>query len=274
MNKAFLIKQIQKKKSFLCIGLDTDQEKIPQHLLQEDDPVYAFNKAIIEATSDLCVAYKPNTAFYEANGIAGWDALQKTIAYIPSDIFVIADAKRADIGNTSDRYAKAFFEGLDADAITLHPYMGYDSIKPFLEYKDKWAILLALTSNNGSHDFQMADMANGSEKLFEKVLEVSKTWAESDKMMYVIGATHPEEFLKVRKIVPDNFLLVPGIGAQGGSLADVVRYGANDAVGLLVNASRSILYASSGTDFAEAARMEAIKIRNEMSVFVDQILKD
>jgi len=274
VNRAFLIEQIRNKKSFLCIGLDTDPEKIPPHLLQEDDPAYTFNKSIIEATSDLCVAYKPNTAFYEANGVAGWNSLQKTIAYIPSDLFVIADAKRADIGNTSDRYAKAIFEGLDADAITLHPYMGYDSIKPFLEYAEKWAILLALTSNNGCQDFQMLDLTNGSEKLFEKVLKVSKTWAEPDKMMYVIGATHPEAFVKVRKIVPDHFLLVPGIGAQGGSLAEVVRYGANDEVGLLVNASRSILYASSGTDFAEAARKEALKIRDEMSVFVDQILKD
>jgi orotidine-5'-phosphate decarboxylase len=272
VDRAFLIEQIRLKKSFLCIGLDTDIGKLPVHLLEEEDPVYEFNKAIIESTADLCVAYKPNTAFYEAQGVQGWNTLQKTIAYIPSDLFVIADAKRADIGNTSDRYAKAFFEVMEADAITLHPYMGYDSISPFLNYDHKWAIILALTSNTGSKDFQMLDTCAGSEKLFETVLKVTKNWAGPDKMMYVVGATHPESFVQIRNIVPDHFLLVPGIGAQGGSLSEVVRYGANTSVGLLVNASRSVLYASSGKDFADAARQEALKIQKEMAVFVDQIL--
>lgn len=272
MDRKFLTGQIKKKKSFLCIGLDTDPDLIPEHLLEEDDPVYAFNKEIIEATADLCIAFKPNTAFYEINGAAGWETLQKTIAYIPSDIFVIADAKRADIGNTSDRYAKAFFESMDADAITLHPYMGHDSIQPFLKYDEKWAVILALTSNQGSKDFQSLETGPDGGKLYEKVLETTKNWAGPDKIMYVVGATHPEAFGRIRAIIPEHFLLVPGIGAQGGSLAEVVKFGANSSVGLIVNASRSILYASKGKDFAEAARAEALKIQQEMAGFVDRIL--
>jgi orotidine-5'-phosphate decarboxylase len=268
VNRESLIDQIQRKHSFLCIGLDTDPEKIPVHLLESEDPVYEFNQAIIEATQDLCVAYKPNTAFYEQYGKAGWEALEKTIAYIPNDLFVIADAKRADIGNTSDRYARAFFEGMQADAITLHPYMGYDSIAPFLKYEDKWAILLALTSNPGSQDFQRLLLADSEEQLFEKVLRVTREWAGPDKLMYVVGATHPEAFRKIRAIVPDHFLLVPGVGAQGGTVAEVARYGMNKDIGLLINASRSIIYASDGEDFADAAREEAKKLQSEMAKLI------
>lgn len=268
MTKKFLIDQIKKKQSFLCIGLDTDINKIPKHLLEEEDPVYEFNKQIIEATHDLCVAYKPNTAFYEVYGAAGWQSLKNTIAYIPNDLFVIADAKRADIGNTSNMYAKAIFENLDADAITLHPYMGIDSVSPFLDYDEKWAIILALTSNKGSNDFQQLDLASGSNKLFEEVLRTTSQWASSEKIMYVVGATHPEAFQRIRKIVPDHFLLVPGVGAQGGTVSDVAKYGLNDEVGLLINASRSILYASKGEDFAEAARKEAQKLQQEMKDFL------
>lgn len=268
MNRQFLIEQIRRKRSFLCIGLDTDLEKIPSHLLKSDDPIYEFNKAIIEATHELCVAYKPNTAFYEVYGAAGWASLQKTIAYIPNDIFVIADAKRADIGNTSDRYARAFFDELKADAITLHPYMGSDSIDAFLNYEDKWAIILALTSNKGSADFQQLRIEGSNQRLFESVLKTTCDWAGPDKIMYVVGATHPDAFRTIRKIVPDHFLLVPGVGAQGGTVEDVAKYGMNNDIGLLINASRSILYASNGEDFAEAARAEAKKLQLEMERFI------
>ena len=268
MTRQFLVDQIRLKKSFLCIGLDTDIRKIPPHLLDFEDPVYEFNKEIIEATQDLCVAYKPNTAFYEMRGIAGWKSLSDTIAYIPNDILVIADAKRADIGNTSDCYAKAIFEELDADAITLHPYMGADSITPFLAYPGKWAIVLALTSNKGSDDFQQLSVQDTGEYFFERVLQTAKRWAGPDQMMFVVGATHPEAFKKVRDIVPDHFLLVPGVGAQGGTVEEVARYGMNKDIGLLINASRSIIYASSGEDFADAAREEAIKLRDQMALLL------
>ena len=246
------------------MGLDSDLSKIPPHLLKEEDPVYEFNKQIIEATADLCVAYKPNTAFYEVNGEKGWASLAKTVAYIPNDLLVIADAKRADIGNTSRMYAKAFFEDLDADAITLHPYMGIDSVSPFLEFDEKWAIILALTSNKGSQDFQQLELTDSGELLFEKVLRTTKGWATDEKLMYVVGATHPEAFKEIRAIVPDHFLLVPGVGAQGGTVSDVAKFGLNKDVGLLINASRSIIFASSGEDFAEAARKEAKKLQLEM----------
>jgi len=269
VNRAFLIEKIRQKKTFLCIGLDTDVSKIPNHLLKFEDPVYEFNKAIIDATHDICVAYKPNTAFYETYGAAGWASLQKTIAYIPNDIFVIADAKRADIGHTSDRYAAAFFNSLEADAITLHPYMGSDSISPFLDYEDKWAIILALTSNNGSNDFQQLRLEGGEVHLFEEVLKTTSKWAGPDKIMFVVGATHPEAFKRIREIVPDHFLLVPGVGAQGGTVAEVATYGMNKDVGLLINASRSIIYASDGKDFAEAAREAAIELREKMKLLLD-----
>jgi orotidine-5'-phosphate decarboxylase len=265
VNRAFLIDQIRQKKSFLCIGLDTDLAKIPQHLLGYEDPLYEFNKRIIEATQDLCVAYKPNTAFYESYGSAGWESLRKTIAYVPNHIMVIADAKRADIGNTSDRYAKAFFEELKADAITLHPYMGSDSLRPFLEYDHKWAIILALTSNKGSGDFQHLEVTKSGEQLYERVLRTTSKYAGADKIMYVVGATHPDAFKTIRKIVPDHFLLVPGVGAQGGTVADVVQYGLNQDVGLLINASRSVICASNGEDFAEAARQQAKILQKQMA---------
>jgi orotidine-5'-phosphate decarboxylase len=268
VNRHFLIDQIRQKKSFLCIGLDTDLQKIPEHLLSYEDPIYEFNKAIIEATHDLCVAYKPNTAFYESYGVDGWNALKKTIAYIPSHLMVIADAKRADIGNTSDRYAKAFFEDMDADAITLHPYMGVDSISPFLFYEDKWAILLALTSNKGSDDFQQLILEKNKEPLYKQVLKTTAKWAGPDKIMYVVGATHPESFKEIRKIVPEHFLLVPGVGAQGGNVADVAKFGLNKDVGILINSSRSIIYASKGEDFAEAARKEAEKLKGQMEMLL------
>ena len=270
MTRQFLIDQIRSKRTFLCIGLDTDIAKIPKHLLEEEDPVYAFNKEIIEATHDLCVAYKPNTAFYEMYGLSGWISLRDTIAYIPNDIMVIADAKRADIGNTSNAYARAFFEELDADAITLHPYMGIDSIAPFLEYDEKWAVLLALTSNKGSDDFQQLPLGDGKKRLFEEVLIKGKSWAGPDKLMFVVGATHPEAFRKVREIVPDHFLLVPGVGAQGGTVKEVAKFGLNKDIGLLINASRSIIYASEGEDFAEAARAEAKKLKLDM----ERVLED
>lgn len=260
-----LIEQIKIKKSFLCVGLDVDLNKIPSYLLKLEDPIFEFNKAIIDATHDVAVAYKPNIAFFEAYGIIGWMSLQKTINYINEnypDIFTIADAKRGDIGNTSSMYAKAFFEDLNFDSVTVAPYMGKDSVEPFLAFENKHTIMLALTSNEGAFDFQTL-ITNGKE-LYKHVLETSKTWKNSENLMYVVGATKAEYFTEIRKIVPDSFLLVPGVGAQGGSLAEVCKYGMNDNVGLLINSSRAIIYASNGTDFVEKAREEALKMQQEM----------
>lgn len=260
-----LHEQILSKKSFLCVGLDPDLTKIPAHLLETEDPIFEFNKAIIDATHDLAVGYKPNTAFFEAYGIKGWMSLQKTINYINEnfpEIFTIADAKRGDIGNTSSMYAKAFFEDLNFDSVTVAPYMGKDSVEPFLAFENKHTIMLALTSNEGAFDFQTLT-TNGKE-LYKQVLETSKTWKNSHNLMYVVGATKAEYFADIRKIVPDSFLLVPGIGAQGGSLSEVCKYGMNDKVGLLVNSARAIIYASKETDFAEKAREEALKVQQEM----------
>jgi orotidine-5'-phosphate decarboxylase len=260
-----LHEQILLKKSFLCVGLDPDLTKIPPHLLETEDPIFEFNKAIIDATHDLAVGYKPNTAFFEAYGIKGWISLQKTINYINEnfpEMFTIADAKRGDIGNTSSMYAKAFFEDLNFDSVTVAPYMGKDSVEPFLAFENKHTIMLALTSNEGAFDFQTLN-TNGKE-LYKQVLETSKTWKNSHNLMYVVGATKAEYFADIRKIVPDSFLLVPGIGAQGGSLSEVCKYGMNDKVGLLVNSARAIIYASNGTDFVEKAREEALKVQQEM----------
>lgn len=265
MNKQQIISQIQAKKSFLCVGLDTDIKKIPAHLLQEEDPVFAFNKAIIDATAQYAIAFKPNTAFYEVYGAKGWLSLEKSISYIKKnypEIFVIADAKRGDIGNTSANYARAFFETLNADALTVAPYMGVDSVEPFLNFEDKWVILLALTSNKGSKDFQYLNINNS--ELYKNVLLKSTEWAGSDKMMYVVGATHPEELGEIRKMLPEHFFLVPGVGAQGGDLKAVAKYGLNKDCGLIVNSSRGIIYASNGTDFAEKAAEEARKLQNQM----------
>ena len=266
-----LIEQIHLKKSFLCIGLDVDLAKIPQHLLQEEDPIFAFNKAIIDATHHLCVAYKPNTAFYEAYGIKGWQSLEKTILYINknySEIFTIADAKRGDIGNTSSMYAKAFFEDLAFDSVTVAPYMGKDSVEPFLAFKDKHTIMLALTSNEGAFDFQTKEV-NGKE-LYKEVLETSKGWKNSENLMYVVGATKAEYFAEIRKIVPTSFLLVPGVGAQGGNLQDVCKYGLSENVGLLINSSRGIIYASNSDDFATKAAIKAEELQKEMEVILNQ----
>lgn len=263
MNNKALFDLILQKKSFLCIGLDSDIERIPSHLLDFDDPVFEFNKRIIDATKDLCVAYKPNIAFYESRGVAGWESLRKTLDYIPKDIFTIADAKRGDIGNTSHQYAKTFFEAYNFDAVTVAPYMGSDSVTPFVEYDGKYVILLALTSNKGSYDFQhIKDVAG--KPLFESVLRTAQEWADPDQLMFVIGATQTEYLAKIRKIAPDNFYLVPGVGAQGGTLEDVCKYGMNAQVGLLVNSSRGIIYASDGEDFVQAARMQARILQNEM----------
>ena len=261
-----LIEQIRLKKSFLCIGLDVDLTKIPSYLLATEDPIFEFNKAIIDATHDLCVSYKPNTAFYEAYGIKGWQSLQKTISYINEkypEIFTIADAKRGDIGNTSTMYAKAFFEDLNFDSVTVAPYMGKDSVEPFLAFENKHTIMLALTSNEGAFDFQTLE-TNGKE-LYKTVLETSKNWKNSENLMYVVGATKAEYFTEIRKIVPNSFLLVPGVGAQGGSLAEVCKYGMNENVGLLINSSRGIIYASNEINFAEKAREEALKLQVEMN---------
>ncbi|UOX32639.1 orotidine-5'-phosphate decarboxylase [Flavobacterium sediminilitoris] len=271
-----LINQIESKKSFLCIGLDVDLNKIPQHLLETEDPIFEFNKSIIDATHDLCVSYKPNTAFYEAYGIKGWKSLQKTIEYINEkhpEIFTIADAKRGDIGNTSSMYAKAFFEDLDFDSVTVAPYMGKDSVEPFLAFEGKHTIMLALTSNEGAFDFQtlQTEGIHGETKeLYKTVLETSKTWKNSENLMYVVGATKAEYFTEIRKIVPDSFLLVPGVGAQGGSLSEVCKYGMNKNIGLLINSSRGIIYASNGVDFAQKARIEALKLQNEMEQILTQ----
>jgi orotidine-5'-phosphate decarboxylase len=260
-----LFEQIKLKKSFLCIGLDVDLSKIPQYLLQKEDPIFEFNKSIIDATHHFAVSYKPNTAFYEAYGIKGWQALAKTIEYINTnypEIFTIADAKRGDIGNTSSMYAKAFFEDLAFDSVTVAPYMGKDSVEPFLAFENKHTILLALTSNQGAFDFQTQTVDNTV--LYKKVLEISKTWKNNENLMYVVGATKADFFGDIRKIVPNSFLLVPGVGAQGGNLVDVCKYGLNECVGLLINSSRGIIYASNTTDFAEKAALEAQKMQHEM----------
>lgn len=267
MTKAELFEQIKQKKSFLCIGLDTDVRKIPQFLLEEDDPIFAFNKRIIDATAHLCVAYKPNLAFYESMGSFGLLSFERTVEYLRTNYpeqFIIADAKRGDIGNTSDMYARSFFEHLKVDALTVAPYMGSDSVLPFLKYTDRWVILLALTSNEGAYDFQLTADAAG-EALFEKVLRVSKDWAGSEQLMYVVGATKADMLERVRAIVPDSFLLVPGVGSQNGSLEEVARYGLNDQCGLLVNASRSIIYADNTEAFASGAAAEAEKLRRQMA---------
>lgn len=272
MNKQQLFENIRRKKSFLCVGLDTDIKKIPQHLLTEEDPIFVFNKAIIDATADLCVAYKPNLAFYESLGLEGWKAFEKTVRYLKEnypDQFIIADAKRGDIGNTSEMYARSFFEHLDIDAVTVAPYMGEDSVKPFLNYEGHWVIVLGLTSNKGSQDFQFTTDAQG-ERLFEKVLRVTQTWATDDQLMFVVGATQGKLFTDVRRIVPNHFLLVPGVGAQGGSLQEVAQYGMNDHCGLLVNSSRGIIYADKSEAFAGAARSEAKKIQQEMETLLTQ----
>ena len=270
MNKKQLFENIKRKKSFLCVGLDTDIQKIPEHLKSDEDPIFAFNKAIIDATADLCVAYKPNLAFYESLGVMGWTAFEKTVSYLREnypDQFIIADAKRGDIGNTSELYARSFFCHLDLDAVTVAPYMGEDSVKPFLNYEGHWVIVLGLTSNKGSQDFQFTTDAQG-ERLFEKVLRVTQTWATDDQLMFVVGATQGKLFTDVRRVVPNHFLLVPGVGAQGGSLQEVAQYGMNDHCGLLVNSSRGIIYADKSEAFAGAARNEAQKIQQEMETLL------
>ena len=267
MNRQELIQQIREKQSFLCVGLDTDLKKIPQHLLQEEDPIFAFNKAIINATAPYCVAYKPNLAFYEAFGVKGLMAFEKTVKYLKENHprhFIIADAKRGDIGNTSAMYARTFFEEYDVDSLTVAPYMGEDSVTPFLGYDGKWVILLALTSNKGSHDFQLTEDRNG-ERLFEKVLKTAQQWGTEENMMFVVGATQGQMFEDIRRVAPRHFLLVPGVGAQGGSLQEVCRYGMNSDCGLLVNSSRGIIYASSGTDFAEVAAQKARELQEQMA---------
>lgn len=268
MTRQELIAQIRKKRSFLCVGLDTDLRKIPPHLLEEEDPIFAFNKAIIDATKEYCVAYKPNIAFYECHGPKGWESLKKTLDYIPKDIFTIADAKRGDIGNTSRYYAETFFDYLDADSVTVAPYMGEDSVTPFLEFENRWVILLALTSNHGALDFQfIADEHN--EELYKKVLKRSQEWGTPENLMYVVGATRAEGIGEVRKIAPHHFFLVPGVGAQGGSLSDVAQYGWNADCGLLVNSSRAIIYASAGADFQDKAAEAARALQLEMKQILD-----
>ena len=272
MTRKELIASIQRKRSFLCVGLDTDIKKIPAHLLQEEDPVFAFNKAIIDATAPYCVAYKPNLAFYESMGVKGWIAFEKTVSYLREnypDQFIIADAKRGDIGNTSAMYARTFFEEIDLDAVTVAPYMGEDSVTPFLGYEGKWVILLALTSNKGSHDFQLTEDAQG-EKLFEKVLRKSQEWAGNDQMMYVVGATQGKAFEDIRRIAPHHFLLVPGIGAQGGSLEEVCKYGMTSECGLIVNSSRAIIYADATESFAQVAGEKAREVQAQMAQELDR----
>lgn len=272
MTRKELIASIQRKRSSLCVGLDTDLKKVPAHLLQEEDPVFAFNKAIIDATAPYCVAYKPNLAFYESMGVKGWIAFEKTVAYLREnypDQFIIADAKRGDIGNTSAMYARTFFEEMDLDAVTVAPYMGEDSVTPFLGYEGKWVILLALTSNKGSHDFQLTEDAQG-EKLFEKVLRKSQEWAGNDQMMYVVGATQGKAFEDIRRIAPNHFLLVPGIGAQGGSLEEVCKYGMTSECGLIVNSSRAIIYADATERFAQVAGEKAREVQAQMAQELDR----
>ena len=268
MTRQELIQQIREKQSFLCVGLDTDLKKIPQHLLKEEGPIFAFNKAIIDATAPYCVSYKPNLAFYEAFGVKGLMAFEKTIKYLKQNYpqhFIIADAKRGDIGNTSAMYARTFFEEYDVDSLTVAPYMGEDSVTPFLGYEGKWVILLALTSNKGSHDFQLTESPDG-ERLFEKVLRRSQQWANDEQMMYVVGATQGQMFEDIRRLAPTHFLLVPGVGAQGGSLHEVCKYGMIKDCGLLVNSSRGIIYASNGEDFADVAAQKAKELQQEMAI--------
>lgn len=267
MDRSSLIEQIKKKQSFLCVGLDPDLDRLPTHLLEEEQPILTFNKAIIEVTQDYCVAYKPNLAFYEALGSEGWKIFEETVKMIPKSHFIIADAKRGDIGNTSRKYATAFFDKMNCDALTIAPYMGIDSVSPFLEFKNKWVVLLGLTSNKGSKDFQLVKMEDGS-PLFEKVLETAKTWGNPDQLMFVIGGTHPQQFQKIRNTLPDHFFLVPGIGAQGGDLEAVCKYGLNDDYGLLINSSRSIIYAGAGLDYAEKAGTAAKALQEQMKVFI------
>ena len=273
MTRQELIQQIREKHSFLCVGLDTDLKKVPQHLLKEEDPIFAFNKAIIEATAPYCVAYKPNLAFYEAFGVKGMISFEKTIAFLKEKYphhFIVADAKRGDIGNTSTMYARTFFEEYDVDSLTVAPYMGEDSVTPFLGYDGKWVILLALTSNKGSHDFQLTEDAQG-ERLFEKVLKTSQKWGNDENMMYVVGATQGQMFEDIRKVAPNHFLLVPGVGAQGGSLQEVCKYGMNKDCGLLVNSSRGIIYASQEENFAEVAGQKAQELQQEMAAELAKI---
>ncbi len=275
MNRQQLINEIFTKKTFLCVGLDTDINKIPAHLKNEDDPIFAFNKAIIDATAPYCVAYKPNLAFYECYGLKGMLAFEKTIQYIKENHpnhFIIADAKRGDIGNTSKMYAQTFFEEFNLDSVTVAPYMGEDSVKPFLKYDGKWVILLALTSNKGSHDFQLTEDKQG-ERLFEKVLKKSQEWGTTENLMYVVGATQGKMFEDIRRMAPEHFLLVPGVGAQGGSLQEVCKYGMTKDCGLLVNSSRGIIYASTDTDFAEVAAVKAKELQEEMAVELEHIAK-
>jgi len=272
VTKKELFENIKRKKSFLCVGLDTDITKIPKHLLNEDDPVFAFNKTIIDATAEFSIAYKPNLAFYECGGVKGWISFEKTVEYIKTnypDQFIIADAKRGDIGNTSSMYAQTFFKELNIHSLTVAPYMGEDSVTPFLSYEDKWVILLALTSNKGSYDFQLTEDTEG-ERLFEKVLRISQKWGNDENMMYVVGATQGKMFEDIRRIVPNHFLLVPGVGAQGGSLEEVCRYGMNDMCGLIVNSSRAIIYADKTEKFAEKAREAACCVQEEMSFFLSK----
>lgn len=271
MTRQQLITQIFQKKTFLCVGLDTDIKKIPSHLLTEEDPIFAFNKAIIDATAPYCIAYKPNLAFYESMGVKGWISFDKTISYLNDnypDHFIIADAKRGDIGNTSAMYARTFFEEMNLDALTVAPYMGEDSVTPFLQYPGKWVILLALTSNKGSHDFQLTTDSEG-ERLFEKVLRKSQEWGNADNMMYVVGATQGQMFEDIRKVAPDHFLLVPGIGAQGGSLEEVCKYGMTKDCGLIVNSSRAIIYADKTENFANVAAQEAMKVAQQMAAILN-----
>ena len=270
MNKQQLIHQILQRRSFLCVGLDTDLKKMPACVLKGDNPIFTFNKAIIDATAPYCVAYKPNLAFYECFGLEGWKALEDTIKYIKAEYpnhLVIADAKRGDIGNTSAMYARGMFEEMNVDALTVAPYMGEDSVTPFLQYPDKWVVLLALTSNKGSHDFQLTEDSHG-ERLFEKVLRVSQQWADSDRMMYVVGATQGRLFEDIRRVAPNNFLLVPGVGAQGGSLEEVCQYGMTSECGLLVNSSRGIIYASSEENYAEVAAQKAQELQQQMDTLL------
>jgi len=274
MTRQELFQHILSKQSFLCVGLDSDIKKIPSHLLKDEDPLFAFNKAIVDATAAYCVAYKPNLAFYESLGAKGLLSFEKTVDYIRKnypDQFIIADAKRGDIGNTSEMYARSFFDLMDLDAVTVAPYMGEDSVKPFLIYPEKWVILLALTSNKGSQNFQLTEGKDG-ERLFEKVLRKSQEWANDEQMMYVVGATQGRMFEDIRKIVPDHFLLVPGVGAQGGSLEEVARYGMNKECGLLVNSSRQIIYADATEKFAEVAAIEAQKVQKDMAVYLQALV--
>ena len=268
MKRKDLVDQIFSKKSFLCVGLDADFDRIPQHLKDNfEDPVFEFNKQIIDATAPHCVSYKPNTAFYESRGVAGWISLQKTIEYIPKSHFVIADAKRGDIGNTSKQYAKAFFEAMSCDAVTVAPYMGEDSVSPFLEFDDKWVIVLGLTSNKGSNDFQFLQDKDTEDRLFQQVLKKTQNWGTTNNLMFVVGATHPEKFAEIREIVPEHFLLVPGVGAQGGDLDGLVRHGKTEDIGLLVNSSRGIIFADDGPQFADAAAQAAKRLSDRMSTY-------